>query len=71
MLRFADPCLKRVADTGDKRGHNDIECDEMIVPHNASQVLGAPMSLKSTPPFALSSFADSTMVIVTALGSTL
>lgn len=42
-----------------------------ITPHKASQVFAAPMSLKSTPPFALSSFADSTMVMVTALGSTL
>src|SRR5215813_1495036 len=43
----------------------------VLSPNEACQVFAAPMSLKSTPPLALSSFADSTMVIVTALGSTL
>ena len=43
----------------------------VLSPNEACQVFAAAMSLKSTPPLALSSFADSTMVIVTALGSTL
>jgi hypothetical protein len=43
----------------------------LIAPDSAPQVFAAPMSLNSTPPFALSSLADSTIVIVTALGSTL
>src|SRR6266446_6589725 len=52
-------------------GRDKLASRSALSPNEASQVFAAPMSLKSTPPLALSSFADSTMVIVTALGSTL
>jgi hypothetical protein len=52
-------------------GRDKLASCSVLSPNEACQVFAAPMSLKSTPPLALSSFADSTMVIVTALGSTL
>jgi hypothetical protein len=53
-----------------KRPFRAAATESAVALSDAGYFFAGAMSLNSTPPFALSSLADSTIVIVTALGST-